>query len=105
MPDYVCQKHGETLANVLKGGAGWCRKCNLFVQSANHPMPTLPPEMIAKREAARDEEKKTKKASSRKSSKAALASNTKNASGKSRKTKDATKGNSVQKKAEPAGQI
>ena len=71
--DYLCPKHDEPLQNVLQGGAGWCPKCRSFVQSANHSMPELPPEAIAKRELAGAAQRAAKKAASRKRGKAVLA--------------------------------
>lgn len=36
----ICPKHPNIeLWGVLKGGAGWCSSCFLFVQSANHIEP------------------------------------------------------------------
>lgn len=61
--EFECGKHGERLLNVLKGGAGWCLRCRLYVQSANHPMPKLSPEVQAKRDAALTSKRKKKTAS------------------------------------------
>lgn len=37
---YICGKHSAVeLQFVLRGGAGWCASCCLYVQSANHPEP------------------------------------------------------------------
>ena len=69
---YVCGKHNAPLSTTLKGGAGWCSQCHAFVQSANHPMPTLAPELIAKREAGRAELKKQKAREAARKRKAAL---------------------------------
>jgi hypothetical protein len=53
-PIYECPKHpGEQLSRVLKGGAGYCARCRAYVQSANHPMPELSPEIAAKRAASK----------------------------------------------------
>jgi uncharacterized Zn finger protein (UPF0148 family) len=38
---YVCPKHKTPLVYVLKGGAGYCRGCGLYVQADGIPMPTL----------------------------------------------------------------
>jgi hypothetical protein len=59
---HVCPRHqDEALTLVLRGGAGWCARCYCYVQSANHPMPVLPPELIAKREQGRLEEQRTRR--------------------------------------------
>ena len=52
MSEFLCPVHLENLRGVLKGGAGHCSKCGLFVQSLNHPLPALTPEVAAKRAAA-----------------------------------------------------
>ncbi|MBI3423021.1 MAG: hypothetical protein HY011_08780 [Acidobacteria bacterium] len=61
MAEHLCPTHLIRLTHLLAGGAGHCSKCGLFVQSLNHPMPTLSPELVAKREAGRIEDEKTKK--------------------------------------------
>jgi hypothetical protein len=69
---YRCPKHPEVaLTLVLKGGAGWCSRCHCYVQSANHAMPTLPPELIARREQARIEEQRLKRNAKAKAQRAA----------------------------------
>ncbi len=40
MSDLFCPKHPEIrLACALKGGAGYCAQCCLYVQAAGVPMP------------------------------------------------------------------
>jgi hypothetical protein len=59
---HICPTHqDEALTLVLRGGAGWCGHCYRYVQSANHPEPTLPPELVAKREHGRLEEQRVKR--------------------------------------------
>lgn len=42
--EYCCPKHPDVpLWGVLKGGSGFCRSCDFYVQAAGVPMPTLPP--------------------------------------------------------------
>lgn len=50
--EHLCPTHLTKLTHVLRGGAGHCSKCGLFVQSINHPLPTLSPEIAAKRATA-----------------------------------------------------
>ncbi len=50
--EYRCPVHLIRLTYVLAGGAGHCVRCGLFVQSANHPLPTLDTTIAAKRAAA-----------------------------------------------------
>jgi hypothetical protein len=71
-PDYRCPKHpGERLTNLLKGGAGFCSSCNLFVQAAGVEMPELSPEIVAKRATeALPKAKKTGKAKAKKNARA-----------------------------------
>lgn len=41
MVDLYCPKHLQNkLLYVLKGGAGFCSQCRLYVQAAGVPMPT-----------------------------------------------------------------
>ncbi|NOT58887.1 MAG: hypothetical protein HOP19_01545 [Acidobacteria bacterium] len=69
---YICGRHSAPLSAVMAGGAGWCASCHAFVQSANHPMPTISPELIAKREAGRAALKKQRARESARKRKAAL---------------------------------
>ena len=67
--DYRCPKHPNVnLWNVLKGGAGYCSKCFLYVQAAGVPMPTLPPRppAVAKPKRKRSTKKVTAKKRMRK---------------------------------------
>lgn len=51
-PNYRCPKHpDERLSNILRGGAGFCRRCNLYTQALGVPMPEPSPEIAAKRAA------------------------------------------------------
>jgi len=57
--DYRCPKHpAERLSNVLCGGAGFCRRCNLFVQAAGIAAPQLDEWVLAKRAASKPAKKK-----------------------------------------------
>lgn len=59
---YICPRHTDTrLQSVLSGGAGYCPRCMYFVQSANHPMPTMPPRIEAKPKPKRKRKASTKK--------------------------------------------
>jgi len=72
-PEHICPIHFVKLSHLLKGGVGYCGKCGLYVQSANHPPVELDPHIAAKREAAaqpKPKAKKTKKAKSKKRTKA-----------------------------------
>ena len=61
---FVCARHPEiVLQAVLRGGAGYCLQCRAFIQSANHPMPTLPPRPPA---VAKPKRKRTAKATAKK---------------------------------------
>lgn len=43
-PPHVCPKHPDVpLWGVLKGGSGFCRSCDFYVQAAGVPLPPLPP--------------------------------------------------------------
>lgn len=49
---YHCPKRPDTtLQNWLKGGAGFCKHCGLYVQAAGVPMPTPDAHVAAKRAA------------------------------------------------------
>ncbi len=37
---YLCPKHQTKLLYVLKGGAGYCRDCGVYVQADGIPEPT-----------------------------------------------------------------
>lgn len=39
---YICGKHQIELTHVLRGGAGHCASCAMFVQSSNHVEPERP---------------------------------------------------------------
>ena len=39
--EHRCPQHNALLLYVLKGGAGFCPECSLYVQAANIPMPEL----------------------------------------------------------------
>lgn len=58
--EHLCPVHLIRLTYVLKGGAGHCAKCGLFVQSLNHPMPALPPALVEKRAAQTKPERPSK---------------------------------------------
>jgi hypothetical protein len=58
---HICPTHpDQQLTLVLRGGAGFCARCDRYVQSANHPQPTLDPDFAEKREAAMAAERKAK---------------------------------------------
>lgn len=66
---FVCSRHPEiVLQAVLRGGAGYCLQCRMFIQSANHPMPTLPPRPPAKPKRKRAAKTTAKKTRQRKAS-------------------------------------
>jgi hypothetical protein len=50
-PEYRCPKHKTALCYLLKGGAGYCLQCLLYVQADGVPMPELAPEQQARRQA------------------------------------------------------
>lgn len=108
MSDYLCPIHIEPLRGVLPGGAGHCGKCGLYVQALGVEMPTLPPEIVAKREAAqtsRDhaeaerqrKKKAVKEGVARLKEQAALEAAKAKPKRKSRRTKNATTDDSAQK--------
>ena len=39
--EYLCPTHSTRLMYVLKGGAGFCSQCRLYVQAGGVPMPAL----------------------------------------------------------------
>jgi hypothetical protein len=59
-PGHICPTHLVRLSHLLKGGAGFCSSCNLFVQAAGVPMPALSAEVAAKRAGAAKPKTKTK---------------------------------------------
>src|SRR5262245_37214305 len=47
--DHRCPKHPEIrLQHVLRGGAGYCATCRLYVQAEDVPMPAAPKRTRAK---------------------------------------------------------
>ena len=48
-PEHICPTHLTKLGHLLKGSVGYCGKCGLYVQSANHPLVELDPHIAEKR--------------------------------------------------------